>query len=146
MTPALPNWTLLAVARLHVSFRETDPYFQHDLAFYTTWLPLEKALYSWSMLLVVSVSVVVVILYSLTPGLRWERAGLRMSARVRRHLTVLAALLLLITMWSYRLESYDLLIRGSGEGEFSPMSITSGFFPACSSWRWRLPRPPSQFS
>jgi len=116
LTPALPNWTLLAVARLHVSFRETDPYFQHDLAFYTTWLPLEKALYSWSMLLVVSVSVVVVILYSLTPGLRWERAGLRMSARVRRHLTVLAALLLLITVWSYRLESYDLLIRGSGEG------------------------------
>ncbi|HEY5021316.1 MAG TPA: UPF0182 family protein, partial [Gemmatimonadaceae bacterium] len=116
LTPALPNWTLLSVARLHVSFRETDPYFQHDLAFYTTWLPLEKALYSWSMLLVVSVSVVVVILYSLTPGLRWERAGLRMSARVRRHLTVLAALLLLITVWSYRLESYDLLIRGSGEG------------------------------
>jgi uncharacterized membrane protein (UPF0182 family) len=116
LTPALPNWTLLAVARLHVSFRETDPYFQHDLAFYTTWLPLEKALYSWTMLLVVSVSVVVVILYSLTPGLRWERAGLRMSARVRRHLTVLAALLLLITVWSYRLESYDLLSRGSGEG------------------------------
>jgi uncharacterized membrane protein (UPF0182 family) len=43
-----------------------------------------------------------------------------MSARVRRHLSVLAALLLLITMWSYRLESYDLLIRGSGEdGVFS---------------------------
>ena len=116
LTPALPNWTLLALARLHVSFRETDPYFQHDLAFYTTWLPFEKALYSWAMLLVVSVSVLVVILYSLTPGLRWQRVGLRMSARVRRHLSVLAALLLLITMWSYRLESYDLLIRGSGEG------------------------------
>ena len=57
----------------------------------------------------------VVILYSLTPGLRWEKAGLRMSAHVRRHLTVLAAVLLLVTMWSYRLESYDLLIRGSGE-------------------------------
>jgi uncharacterized membrane protein (UPF0182 family) len=116
LTPALPKWTLLALARLHVSFRETDPYFQHDLAFYTTWLPFEKALYSWAMLLVVSVSVLVVILYSLTPGLRWQHVGLRMSARVRRHLSVLAALLLLITMWSYRLESYDLLIRGSGEG------------------------------
>src|SRR5258706_12358527 len=43
-----------------------------------------------------------------------------MSARVRRHLSVLAALLLLITMWSYRLQSYDLLMRGSGEqGVFS---------------------------
>jgi uncharacterized membrane protein (UPF0182 family) len=115
LTPALPSWTSLALARLNVIFREADPYFQHDLGFYTSWLPFEKALYSWATLLVVSVSVLVVILYSLTPGLRWEKAGLQMSAYVRRHLTVLAALLLLITMWSYRLKSYDLLIRGSGE-------------------------------
>jgi uncharacterized membrane protein (UPF0182 family) len=115
LTPALPNWTSLALARLNVTFREADPYFQHDLGFYTAWLPFEKALYSWATLLVVSVSMLIVILYSLTPGLRWEKAGLQMSAYVRRHLTVLAALLLLITMWSYRLESYDLLIRGSGE-------------------------------
>src|ERR1700686_3043496 len=60
VTPALPSWTLLALARLRVSFRESDPYFQHDLAFYTTWLPLEKALYSWAMLLSVGVSIVVV--------------------------------------------------------------------------------------
>ena len=116
VTPALPNWILLAVARLGVSFKESDPYFQHDLAFYTTWLPLEKAVYAWAMVLSVGITVLVVVLYSLTPGLRWERAGLRMSARVRRHLSALAALLLLITMWSYRLQSYDLLIQGSGEG------------------------------
>jgi len=115
LTPTLPSWTLLAVARLKVTFREADPYFQHDLGFYTTWLPFEKALYSWATLLVVSVSMLIVVLYSLTPGLRWEKAGLRMSAYVRRHLSVLAAVLLLITMWSYRLESYDLLIRGSGD-------------------------------
>jgi uncharacterized membrane protein (UPF0182 family) len=72
------------------------------------------------MLLVAAVSMLVVILYSLTPGLRWERVGVRMSAHVRRHLSVLAALLLFITMWSYRLESYDLLLNGSGErGAFS---------------------------
>jgi uncharacterized membrane protein (UPF0182 family) len=116
LTPALPSWTSLALARRGVSFRESDPYFQHDLAFYTTWLPFEKAVYSWAMLLIVGVSIVVVVLYSLTPGLRWERAGIRMSARVRRHLSVLAALLLLVTMWSYRLESYDLMIRGGGDG------------------------------
>jgi uncharacterized membrane protein (UPF0182 family) len=116
LTPALPDWTLLAVARQGISFREADPYFQHDLGFYTTWLPFEKALYSWTMVLVVTVAVLLVILYSLTPGLRWERVGLRMSAHVRRHLSVMAALLLLITMWSYRLESYDLLISGNGEG------------------------------
>ena len=128
-TPALPSWTSLAMARLGMSFRESDPYFQHDLSFYTNWLPFESAAYTWAMLLVVAVSLVVVILYSLTPGLRWERAGLRMSAHVRRHLSVLAALLLLITMWSYRLESYELLIRGSGEdGVFSSVDH-----------RWLLP-------
>ncbi len=120
LTPALPSWTSVALARLGVKFRESDPYFQRDLGFYTTWLPFEKSVYSWSMLLIVGVSLIVVVLYSLTPGLRWERAGIRMSARVRRHLSVLAALLLLVTMWSYRLESYDLMIRGGGEqGVFS---------------------------
>jgi uncharacterized membrane protein (UPF0182 family) len=120
VTPALPSWTSLALARVGVTFRESDPYFQHDLAFYTTWLPFEKSVYSWAMLLIVGVSIVVVALYSLTPGLRWGRAGISMSARVRRHLSVLAALLLLITMWSYRLESYDRMIRGGGEqGVFS---------------------------
>src|SRR5438477_6403986 len=119
-TPVLPSWTSLALARLGVTFRESDPYFQHDLAFYTAWLPFEKAAYTWAMVVVVGVAILVVILYSLTPGLRWERASLRMSAHVRRHLSVLATLLLLITMWSYRLESYDLLIKGSGEdGVFS---------------------------
>lgn len=116
LTPALPSWTSLALARLGVSFRESDPYFQHDLGFYTTWLPFEKSVYSWVMLLVVVVSAVVVVLYSLTPGLRWERAGIQMSARVRRHLSVLAALLLLVTMWSHRIEAYGLMIRGGGEG------------------------------
>ena len=118
LTPALPRWTSLALARLGASFRESDPYFRHDLAFYTAWLPFERAAYTWTMLLVVGVSILIVILYSLTPGLRWERTGLRMSARVRRHLSVLATLLLLITVWSYRLQSYDLLIRGSGEDGF----------------------------
>ena len=115
VTPALPSWTSFALAKLGVKFRESDPYFQHDLAFYTTWLPFEKSMYSWVMLLIVGVSIVVVVLYSLTPGLRWGRAGIRMSAHVRRHLSVLSALLLLLTMWSYRLESYQLMIRGGGE-------------------------------
>lgn len=117
LLPLLPSWTSLALARLGASFRELDPYFHHDLAFYTAWLPLEKAVYMWVMLLVVTVSLVVVALYSLTPGLRWDRAGLRMSTRVRRHLSVLAALILLLTMWSYRLESYDLLIQAAGEAK-----------------------------
>ena len=120
MLPLLPSWTSLALLRRGVSFHERDPYFHHDLAFYTTWLPFEKGLYTWLMLLVVTTTLVVIALYSLTPGLRWDRGGLHMSTLVRRHLSVLAALILLLTMWSYRLASYDLLIQTPGEtGSFS---------------------------
>ncbi len=120
MIPLFPQWTALAVLRQSVSFQERDPYFHHDLAFYTTWLPFEKSLYTWVMVLIVTVALIVVGLYSLTPGLRWERAGLRMSTLVRKHLSVLAAVILLLTMWSYRIASYDLLIQTGGEsGSFS---------------------------
>ena len=118
MIPLLPRWTSLAVLRQGVSFQERDPYFHHDLAFYTTWLPVEKSLYAWMMVLIVAVALIVVGLYSLTPGLRWERTGLRMSTLVRKHLSVLAAVILLLTMWSYRLASYDLLIQTGGETGF----------------------------
>jgi uncharacterized membrane protein (UPF0182 family) len=120
MIPLLPQWTSLAALRQSASFQERDPYFHHDLAFYTTWLPVEKSLYAWMMVLIVTVALIVVGLYSLTPGLRWERTGLRMSTLVRKHLSVLAAVILLLTMWSYRLASYDLLIQTGGEsGSFS---------------------------
>ncbi len=120
LLPMLPSWTSLAMARRRVTFGDVDPYFRHDMAFYTMWLPFEKSAYSSLIVLVVTVALVVVALYSLTPGLRWDRAGLRMSTRVRRHLSVLAAAILLLTVWSYRLASYDLLIQTQGEsGSFS---------------------------
>lgn len=119
LTPLLPSWTSLAVLRRGVAFHERDPYFHHDLAFYTTWLPFEKGLYTWVIFLVVTIALFVIALYSLTPGLRWDRTGLRMSTLVRRHLSVLAAVILLLTMWSYRLASYDLLIQTGGESGFS---------------------------
>ncbi|HEU4748356.1 MAG TPA: UPF0182 family protein [Gemmatimonadaceae bacterium] len=119
LLPLLPSWESLAVLRRGVTFQERDPYFHHDLAFYTTWLPFEKALYMWVMLLVVTVALLVIALYSLTPGLRWDRGGLHMTTLVRRHLSVLATVILLLTMWSYRLASYDLLIQTGAETGFS---------------------------
>ncbi|HLA13844.1 MAG TPA: UPF0182 family protein [Gemmatimonadaceae bacterium] len=119
LMPLLPSWESLALLRRRVAFQERDPYFHHDLAFYTTWLPFEKTVYMWLMLLVVTVALLVIALYSLTPGLRWDRSGLHMSTLVRRHLSVLATVILLLTMWSYRLASYDLLIQTGAEPGFS---------------------------
>ncbi|HEX8848456.1 MAG TPA: UPF0182 family protein [Gemmatimonadaceae bacterium] len=101
-------------------FGEADPYFQRDLGFFAYWLPLERALYWWALLATLLVAAVVVFLYALTPSLRWERGTLRVSQYVRRHLTVLAAVLLAMLAWSYRLDAFTLLGDGSGAlGEFS---------------------------
>jgi uncharacterized membrane protein (UPF0182 family) len=115
-----PSWQQLALLKSGVHFGETDPFFQTDLSFYVTWLPLESAVYQWALGLLVSVSAVVVGLYALTPSLRWENGAFRLSARVRRHLAVLGALFLVLMAWSYRLDGYHLLINGTGQdGAFS---------------------------
>jgi uncharacterized membrane protein (UPF0182 family) len=125
----LPSWKALALARLGVDFREADPYFHHDLSFYVTWLPFERAAYSWTFALVVCVSVIVVALYLFASGIRWSQGFLEITPPVRRHLGVLAALLLLVCTWNYRLAAYDLL---SGAGPDS-----TGF--SYMDHRWMLP-------
>lgn len=114
------SWLALGSARYGTLFNETDPYFLLDLGFYVYWLPFETSLYLWSLIALLLVATVVIFLYALTPSLRWERGALRVSTYVRRHLSLLAALLLLILSWSYRLDAYGILSAGSGgEGAFT---------------------------
>ncbi|HVE78383.1 MAG TPA: UPF0182 family protein [Gemmatimonadaceae bacterium] len=110
------NWTSVALAARGVPFGESDPYFLYDLGFFVYWLPLERALFFWSLIAVLLTTALVVFLYALTPSLRWERGSLYVSGYVRRHLAALAALLLLLLAWSYRLDGFAALWRGSGVG------------------------------
>lgn len=112
----LPSWESLALARLGVDFREAEPYLSHDLSFYVTWLPFERGLYSWTLALAVSVSVLVLAGYVIASGIKWGGGALRMTPRVRRHLGILAALLLLLCSWSSRLDSYALLSGANHDG------------------------------
>lgn len=109
------DWVSLARLAFGEPFGESDPYFQRDLAFFAYWLPVERSMYLWALLSVLLVTAVVVFLYALTPSLRWERGALRVSQYVRRHLTVLAGLLLVLLAWSYRLDAFTTLGNGSGD-------------------------------
>ena len=120
MSLMVPRWQQLALLKSAPRFGESDPFFQADLSFYVAWLPLENATYTWTLGLLVTVSAVVIGLYALTPSLRWEGGAFRLSVHVRRHLSVLGALFLLVMAWSYRLDGYHLLISGTGaNGMFS---------------------------
>ncbi|HET7373716.1 MAG TPA: UPF0182 family protein [Gemmatimonadaceae bacterium] len=108
------NWMSFVLARWGGNFSETDPYFGFDLSFFVYWLPFETALWTWAFIVVIVVGAAVILLYALTPSLRWRGGTLQISAYVRRHLTVLAGVVLLMTAWSFRLDMYSLLSSGSG--------------------------------
>jgi len=110
------DWTSLALVRSGQPFREQDPYFEYDLGFWTYWLPFETSLHVWSLIALLAATTVVVFLYALTPSLRWERGTLHVSGYVRRHLSLLGALLIFLLAWSYRLDGLGLLLNGTGPG------------------------------
>jgi uncharacterized membrane protein (UPF0182 family) len=109
-------WSEALLARIGRPFGETDPYFGADLGFFVYWLPVEMAVHLWAVLLLVVVALMVIVLYALTPSLRWEARHLYLSAYVRRHFVMLGGMLLLLLAWSYRLRMYSLLADGGGRG------------------------------
>jgi uncharacterized membrane protein (UPF0182 family) len=115
---ALPAsaWTRAMLPQVGQPFGETDPYFGADLGFFVYWLPFEITLHAWSVILLAVVVTLVVLLYALTPSLRWERGHLYVSAYVRRHFMILGGVLLLVLAWSYRLDMYRLVAMGEGTG------------------------------
>ena len=114
------DWSAFLAAGAGRPFGESDPYFALDLAFFVHWLPLETSLFSWALVAVLSIIGLVVLLYALTPSLRWESGGLYVSGYVRRHLAMLAGALLLLLSWHYRIQMYALLGEGGGpDGAFT---------------------------
>ncbi|HYW30488.1 MAG TPA: UPF0182 family protein, partial [Gemmatimonas sp.] len=110
----LSDWTTVALARHGIPFGEMEAYLDNDLGFYLYWLPLEETLYLWSLITVVAVTTIVLVLYALTRSLRVEGRRVLVSTHVRRHLSVLGALVLMLLAWSYRLDAFDVLRDGSG--------------------------------
>lgn len=110
----LTNWESLAMVRHGVPFGEIEGIFDQDLGHFVYWLPFEETLYLWALVSVVALTAMVLVLYALTRSLRLEGRRIAASTHVRRHLSVLGALVLLLLAWSYRLDGFDLLLAGSG--------------------------------
>ncbi len=111
---SLTDWTGFVQARSGRPFGESDPYFSADLGFFVYQLPFESSLFAWTTASVVCVAAVVLFLYLLTPGLRFERRRVHVSEYIRRHLAVLGGVLVLLLAWHFRLEMYGVLLGGSG--------------------------------
>jgi uncharacterized membrane protein (UPF0182 family) len=110
------DWTSFVLAQIGGAVKEVDPYIRADLGVWMFWLPFEHAIQRWLTMVVAVLTVLVVLLYAMTPSLRWGRGELSVSSWVRRHLALLAAAGLLLLGWTFRLEAFDLLLQGSGPG------------------------------
>ncbi|MDQ8164617.1 MAG: UPF0182 family protein [Gemmatimonadota bacterium] len=98
------DWTTFALARTADRINEMDPYLDRDLAFAMTWLPFELDLYAWAGRVMVTITVLIVALYALTPSLRIQARGIYVSAYCRRHLVTLAAIGILLLAWRSRID------------------------------------------
>ncbi|MCU0636292.1 MAG: UPF0182 family protein, partial [Gemmatimonadaceae bacterium] len=115
----LTGWHTIAMARHGLPFNDGEAIFERDFGFYVYWLPIENAAYLWTLLALTAVGLLVFFLYALTRSLRLEDRRFRATTHVRRHLSVLGALVLVLLAWSYRLDAYDLFLTGSGpDGAF----------------------------
>ncbi|MBX3175636.1 MAG: UPF0182 family protein [Gemmatimonadaceae bacterium] len=108
------DWHRALLAWDGVSFGEREPYLERDLGFYVAWLPFERAVQERVLLASVGVGMLACVLYALTPSVRWGPSGLYVSTWVRRHLSALAGLLVLLVGWDWRLDRYERLADGSG--------------------------------
>lgn len=118
---AVSEWTTLLPVLTGVEFGEIDPYLGYDISHYTAWVPFEKLLFHWAAYIFGLVSILVVSLYALTPALSFRGRSLRVGTYTKRHLAVLAALLVALLAWKLRLTSFDLIVTGSGkEGLVTP--------------------------
>ncbi len=108
------DWAAAALAFDVPPFGELDPYLERDLGFYVAWLPWERALQERVLAAVIVVAMLVVLAYGATPSIRWTPSGLYVSTWVRRHLSVLSGLLVLLVGWDWRLDRYERLSAGSG--------------------------------
>lgn len=96
------DWSAAALAWDRVAFREFEPFLERDLGFYVTWLPWERALQARTTMAFLVVGALVLAIYAATPSVRWSEAGFHLSTWVRRHLSLLGGLGVLLVGWEDR--------------------------------------------
>jgi hypothetical protein len=84
------------------------PIFQRDVSFFLFSLPVWSQVRTWLLL----VGIVTLVATALVAGLGWR--GWRANTAVLTHLAVLAALLLALFAWGYRLDAYRLVYSERG--------------------------------
>jgi uncharacterized membrane protein (UPF0182 family) len=109
-----PQWEQFLRYFNSVPFGKTDPIFGHDIGFYVFSVPVYKLFRGWLLSLIVFSFVGSGLIYWLSGMFRILERSVSFSKTVKVHLYTLIAIGLLLKVWDYRLQMYDLLYSRQG--------------------------------
>lgn len=105
---ASSEWLLFQQFLHGHAFGTTDPLYGRDVGFFVFQLPLYRAVVSWLISWFVVLLLLVGAAYYLNYGALMVRGIWTVPEQVRRHLSLLGAILLALQAWSFWLEAYEL--------------------------------------
>ncbi|MBD5786933.1 UPF0182 family protein [Cellulosimicrobium terreum] len=130
---AASQWQTVLLAFHSVPFGTTDPQFGVDLSFYVFTLPALRFVVSFLMAVVIIAGIAALATHYLYGGLRiggGSDAGPRTTKAARVHLSVTAALLLLLIAANYWLDRYSLLTSGGARFDGASYSDVHAVIPS----------------
>ncbi len=107
---ASDEWSTILRFIQQVPFGQTDPIFGQDIGFYVFSLPFYEFIRGWAIGLIIVTAIGAAVIYGTRPGLFvTQEQRVNLDPRVIAHLTVLAALFLILIGLGYLLSGYNLL-------------------------------------
>jgi uncharacterized membrane protein (UPF0182 family) len=110
----IDKWDLILRLIYQVSYGETDPLYNKDIAFYLFSLPVYIALKNWMMLILFLSTLMAGAIYFLLGQIDLEHRPWRISTATLAHGSTLLGLYFAIKAWSYALDRYLLLYNDNG--------------------------------
>jgi uncharacterized membrane protein (UPF0182 family) len=107
------TWSRLALWSGRTDFGVTDPLFHRDAGFYVFSLPLYQHVAAWLLASLAMAAAASVAVHAVASGIRRD-GRLLVSRGARAHLLLLAAIVLLVVSWRYRLDRYSLAVPHGG--------------------------------
>jgi uncharacterized membrane protein (UPF0182 family) len=111
---AVASWETFLLFLNPTPYNVADPQFGFDIGFYIFRLPALTALYHWLIFALGLCFIASAAVYLLYRGIEYTPRGLFLGERARRHLLLLAALILAAIALGYYLDAFELLYSSRG--------------------------------
>jgi uncharacterized membrane protein (UPF0182 family) len=108
------QWESVLKYFTHASTGTTDPIFSKDIGFYLFEYPFLQYFAGWLLTALIFVLILTAVVHFLDGAINFSSKEQRFAPHVKAHLSVLAAIILLVQAWRFRLDMFGLLYSPRG--------------------------------